>query len=41
MTYRRVQLEEKAGSYQFRSTLRPTRVVIDPRRWLLAKITEE
>lgn len=41
MIYQRVRLDEKSASFQFRSTLRPTRIVLDPRRWLLAKITEE
>jgi hypothetical protein len=37
----RVQLNEPAGEYRFWLAAVPTRVVIDPRRWLLAKITPQ
>jgi hypothetical protein len=39
MRVERVQLNEPAGEYRFWSAAVPTRVVIDPHRWLLAKIT--
>jgi aminopeptidase N len=35
----RIQLDDPAGEFRFWSPLEPTRVLIDPRRWLLAKIT--
>ena len=37
----RVQLDQRAGDFRFWSASEPTRVVIDPRRWLLAKVTEQ
>jgi hypothetical protein len=37
----RVQLDEATGDFRLWSASEPTRVAIDPRRWLLAKITPE
>lgn len=37
----RVQLEDPVREFRFWSASEPTRVLIDPRRWLLAKITAE
>jgi aminopeptidase N len=35
----RVQMSEGANQYTFWSPTAPTRVLVDPRRWLLAKVT--
>ena len=37
----RVQLDEPLPEFRFFSTAEPRRVLVDPRRWLLAKITSE
>jgi hypothetical protein len=37
----RVELDEPTRDFRFWSASEPTRVLIDPRRWLLAKITPE
>ena len=37
----RVQLADPAGQFRFWFVSKPTRVVVDPRRWLLAKITAQ
>jgi hypothetical protein len=37
----RVQLDERAREFRFWFASEPTRVVIDPHRWLLAKITAQ
>jgi hypothetical protein len=34
----RVQLNERTGEFQFRSVAEPSRITIDPHRWLLARI---
>jgi hypothetical protein len=39
MRVERVQLDEPARDFRFWSASEPTRVLIDPRRWLLAKVT--
>ena len=40
MQVERVRLEAAAERFQFRCAQRPTRVRIDPHRWLLARITD-
>jgi hypothetical protein len=37
----RIQLDDLSGEFRFWSALQPTRVLVDPRRWLLAKITAQ
>jgi hypothetical protein len=37
----RVQLDEPLREFRFFSPSEPRRVLVDPRRWLLAKITPE
>jgi hypothetical protein len=39
MKLARVQLDAPSGAFRLWSASEPTRIVIDPRRWLLAKIT--
>jgi hypothetical protein len=36
-----VQLSDTTATFRFHVAGAPTRVVVDPRRWLLAKIVEE
>lgn len=37
----RIQLDDPSGEFRFWSAAQPTRVLVDPRRWLLAKITAQ
>ncbi len=41
LSVERVQLDGAARDFRFWSAFEPTRILIDPRRWLLAKITAQ